>query len=62
MTMKVVSTCSDRTNSRKASRGGSVSTHIKTHKFDFVHRPFTPFPTRIARMSALEWQIQLADL
>ena len=36
-------TCSERTNSRKASRGGSVSTHINRHNFDSVHRYFTPF-------------------
>ena len=36
-------TCSDRTNSRKAPRGGSVSTHINRRKSDFVHRSFTPF-------------------
>ena len=29
-------TCSERTNSRKASRGGSVSTHINRHNFDSV--------------------------
>ena len=36
-------TCSERTNSRKASRGGSVSTHINRRKFDSVHRAVTPF-------------------
>ena len=36
-------TCSERTNSRKASRGGSVSTHINRRKFDSVHRSVIPF-------------------
>ena len=36
-------TRSERTNSRKASRGGSVSTHINRHKFDSVYRSVTPF-------------------
>ena len=44
-------TYSDRTNSRKASRGGSVSTRINRRKFDFVHRFFTPFRD-ITRMRA----------
>ena len=35
--------CSDRTNSRKAYRGGSVSTRINRRKFDFVRRSFTSF-------------------
>ena len=40
---RYTSSCSERTNSRKASRGGSVSTHINRRKFDSVHRYFTPF-------------------
>ena len=36
-------TCSERTNSRNAPRGGSVSTHIKRRKFDSVHRSVTTF-------------------
>ena len=41
--------CSERTNSRKASRGGSVSTHINRRTFDSVHRSVTPFRV-MARM------------
>ena len=38
-------TCSERTNSRKGFRGGSVSTHIHINrrKFDSFHRYLTPF-------------------
>ena len=55
-------TCLDRTNSPKASRGGSVSTHINRRKFDFVHRSFTPFRDITRKRSYLEWQVQLADI